>query len=215
MQRTQLPIMTYKVTRLFHGVATIKVLRVLLLYTVVAFCPSPAGASTIDSQLAVNAATACGLVYSCASITGMTFSFSWTGAAHNVWHYTNMSGMNWHSLLLTEVGVPAIDITCTSNLFGCQIVPHGKDGARIVLRAFGNLPGVANGKGFEIGFGCKGDCLSWPAGVTFTAVANGIVPEPATAPMLLLGITALLVRRRSGLRSLAIPEALQPRRELG
>jgi len=206
--------MTYKVIRLCHGVATIKVLSLLLLYSVVALCPAPARANTTEPRLVVDAATACGLVYSCSSITGLTFSFSTTGAAHDVLHYTNLSGMNWHSLLLTEVGEPAIDITCTSNLFACQIVPYGKNGARIVLSAFGNLPGVANGKSFEIGFGCKGDCLGWPDGVTFTAVANGIAPEPATAPMLFLGVAALLARKGAGLWSWAVPETQSPRREL-
>jgi len=197
--------MMYKVTRPCHGVATKKVLRVLLVYAVVALGRAPARANTIDPHLVVNAATGCGLDYPCTSITGLTFSFSSTGAPHDVLHYTNMSGVNWHSLLLTEFGVPAIDITCTSNLFGCQIVPYGKHGARIVLRAFGGLPGVPNGKSFEIGLGCKGDCLSWPEGVTFTAVANGIAPEPATATMLLLGVAVLLAGKRSVLRCLAIP----------
>ena len=202
VQRAQLPSMMYKVTRLCHRVAAIKVVRVLLLFAVVALCRAPARASTVDQPLVVNAATGCGLVYSCASITGLTFSFSSTGRAHDVFHYTNMSGMNWHSLLLMEVGVPAIDITCTSNLFGCQIVPYGKDGARIVLRAFGNLPGVPNGKSFEVGLGCRGDCLSWPEGLTFTAFANGVIPEPGTGPMLLLGIAVLLVGKCSSLRVL-------------
>lgn len=214
MQRAQLPIIMDKVTRLCPGVAIIKVLMVLLLCAVVGLCPAPARASTIDYHLGVNAATGCGFSYSCASITGLTFAFTSTGGAHDVLHYTNMSGMNWHSLLLTEFQVPAIDITCTSNLFGCQIVPYGKDGARIVLRAFGNLPGVPNGKSFEIGLGCKGDCMSWPHGVTFTAVANGFAPEPATAPMLLLGVAILLVGKRSALRCLATPEAQRLRREL-
>src|SRR5215469_18842753 len=194
--------MMYKVTRLCHRVATVNILRVLLLCAVFGLCPAPARASTVGPHLAVNAATGCGLVYSCASITGLTFSFTSTGGAHDVLHYTNTSGMNWHSLLLTETAVPAIDITCTSNLFGCQIVPYGKDGARIVLRAFGNLPGIPNGKSFEIGLGCRGDCLSWPEGLTFTAFANGVIPEPGTGPMLLLGIAVLLVGKCSSLRVL-------------
>lgn len=192
--------MTCKVTRRGHRITTVKVL--LVLYADLAFCPTSARANVVDQSIVVDTALGCGIAYSCAPVTGLTFSFSAMGGPHQVLHYTNLSGMSWHRLILTEVGEPAIDITCTSNLFACQIVPYGDHGARIILRAFGNLPGVAAGKSFEIGFGCRGDCLPWPADVPFTAVADGVVPEPATAPMLLLGVAALFAGQRFKLTGL-------------
>ena len=168
--------------------------KVLLFYTALALCPSSARANSVDHFLAINPATACGIVYSCAPATGLTLFFSSTGSLH-VLHYTNMPGVNWHSRIRTEVGEPAIDMTCMSNLFGCQIVPYGDHGTRIILMAFGNFREVGAGRSFEIGVSCEDDCLSWPSDVAFTAVAKG-VPEPATAPMLLLGVVALFAWKR-------------------
>jgi hypothetical protein len=202
---------TGKVTCLDHCISTVKV---LLIFFALALCPTSARANSVDQSIVVNTAVDCGINYFCVPIIGLTFSFSTTGAPHQVLHYTNMSGVNWYTLTLTEVGEPAIDITCTSNLFGCQIVPYGNHGARIILRAFGNFPGVAVGKSFEIGFGCKGDCLPWPDDLAFTAVANGTAPEPATAPMLLLGVAFLFAGMRPALRYLTKPDAQRPRREL-
>jgi len=182
-----------KLTGVCHCITTVRV--PLIFYAALALCPTWASANTIDQILVVNRAIDCGIDYFCAPIIGLAFSFSSARDGYQVLHYTNMSGVKWYSLILTEVDEPAIDITCTSNLFACQIVPYGNHGARIILRAFGNLPGVAAGKSFEIGFGCKGDCLSWPD-VPFTAVANGAVPEPATAPVLLLGVAALIAGKR-------------------
>jgi hypothetical protein len=188
--------MTSKVTRLGHCIKTFNGL--LIFYAALVLYPASVRANSFDHSMVVDTATGCAIVYSCASITGLRFPISSTAGPHDVFDSTNTSGVNLGSLILTEVGEPAIDITCTSNLFGCQMVPYGNDGARIVVRAFGNLPGVAAGKIFELGYGCKGDCLSWPSDTTSTEVSKRTIPEPATAPMLLLGFAALFRAKAYG-----------------
>ena len=181
--------------------------RVLLLGLVLAILPAMAHASSVDftpafdrmtgvnffrlattttttTPIDVNAALFCGTAYSCTPVSGLTFSFS--AGFLGTLHFTNMSGVSWHSLTVTESGLPAADITCSSNLFTCSVLPDGANGARVVLTAFGTLLGVPAGQSFEIGFGCKGGgCAAWPS-VNFTADVN-LVPEPNTVMLALTG----------------------------
>jgi hypothetical protein len=150
------------------------------------------GALTID----VNAALFCGSAYSCTPLRGLAFTF---GLSAGTLHFTNMSGVSWRSLTVTETGLAAADITCESNLFSCSVLANGTNGARIVLNAFGALIGVPAGQSFEIGFGCKGGgCAAWPS-LNFTADPD-VVPEPNTAMLVLTGFgligSARILRRR-------------------
>ena len=158
-----------------------------------------ATATTATTPLDVNAELFCGTSYSCTPLSGLAFTFSFSTGFEGTLHFTNMSGVSWHSLSVTESGLPAADITCTSNLFSCSVFPDGANGARVVLTAFGTLLGVPAGQSFEIGFGCKsGGCAAWPS-LNFTADAN-LVPEPNTAMLALtclglLGSTDIFRRR--------------------
>src|SRR5271157_2349075 len=48
---------------------------------------------------------------------GLNFSFSVPASGSGKLFFTNTSGVNWTSLTLTETGVPAADIKCSSYLF--------------------------------------------------------------------------------------------------
>ena len=174
--------------------------KLLLLLTAISFFPALASANS--APVIVNNAVGCEAVYSCAQVTSLNFSFMSPGP-QSILHFTNMSGVNWHSLILTEVGEPAFDISCTSNIFSCSIVPYGANGARLILTAFGGLPGVAAGKSFEIGFGCKHDCLDWPSDLEFSVIANGVAPELGTTFLMLTGLLAIFAMNRSRFLGLA------------
>jgi hypothetical protein len=220
--------MTWKLMRLCSSLVSKvsfvdrKAGRVLVLVLALAIIPAMAHASSLDfspvfdhatgvnfsqvasakatgAPLVVNAALFCGSVYSCTAVNALTFTFALSTAIQDTLHFTNLSGVNWHSLTLTETGVAAADINCTSNLFSCSVLPDGANGARIVLTAFGALIGVPAGQSFELGFGCKsGGCLAWP-NTDFEAAAN-LVPEPNAAMLALTGLgllgTVVILRRR-------------------
>lgn len=147
-----------------------------------------ANAAATNTPLNLNKAIGCGSSYSCTALTALTFTIALSTAPQTTQHFTNMSGVSWTSLTLTESGVAASDITCSSNIFSCSVVANGANGARIVLTAFGSLIGVPAGQSFELGFGCKsGGCAAWPS-LNFTADANpNLVPEPNTAMLALTG----------------------------
>jgi len=144
------------------------------------------GSTASGAPLVVNAALGCGTAYSCTAVSALTFSFAISGSSQPTLHFTNLSGANWHSLTLTEMGTASSAIACTSNLFTCSVMADGANGARIVLTVFGNMIGVPAGQSFELGFGCKsGGCAAWPS-TEFSAIAN-LVPEPNTAMLALTG----------------------------
>jgi hypothetical protein len=162
------------------------------------FSPVLASSTSMSAPLVVDAAVSCGASYSCSAVNALSFTFA-LSASQGTLHFTNNSGVSWQSLTLVETGVAAANITCSSNLFSCSVMPDGSNGARIVLTAFGKLIGVPAGQSFELGFGCKsGGCSAWPSSLDFSATAN-TVPEPNTAMLVLTGFgligTALFMRR--------------------
>lgn len=160
-----------------------------------------ASATASSAPVIVDAALFCGSSYSCTAVNALSFTFALSAGSAGTLHFTNMSGVSWHSLTLTEAGIAASDLTCTSNIFSCSITPQGTNGARIVLTVFGSLVGVPAGQSFEVGFGCKsGGCFAWPS-TDFNADAN--VPEPNTAVLALTGFgliaSLVMLRRRHAL----------------
>ena len=170
--------------------------KVFVLAAVLVLCAVGASASSIDPGIIIRDPVGCPSG-GCISITGLNFSFNVPSSGFGILHFLNNSGVTWTSLILTESGVPAVNVSCTSDVFSCSVVQFGQNGARIVLTAVGGLSGIPNGNSFEVILGCKnGDCPHWPAGLEFSAVANASVPEPGTMALVLGGIGALWTRRK-------------------
>jgi hypothetical protein len=150
-------------------------------------------------SIIVNNATYCTTMYTCVAVTSLNFSVSGLnqsnqnkgsnalfGPGSSVLHFTNMSGVNWSKLILTETGMPAGSVICFSNLFSCNVTPNGSNGALIVLTAIGAGQGIAAGQSFEIG--CNGAC---PPQISIIANPSA-ASEPGGLPILLVGLAAML-----------------------
>jgi hypothetical protein len=168
--------------------------KVIVLGMAVLLGVAAANATSIDPTIIIRDPLGCPSG-NCTPV-GLTFGFTVPAAGTGLLHFLNVSGATWHSLLLTETGVAAVNITCSANVFSCAVVPFGQNGAKIVLTAINGLTGIPSGNSFEIILGCaRGDCPKWPAGLDFEAVAN--VPEPGTMALVLTGLGAIFVRRKS------------------
>jgi hypothetical protein len=168
--------------------------KVIVLGIAVLLCVAAANATSIDPTIIIRDPLGCPSG-NCTPV-GLTFGFTVPAAGTGLLHFLNVSGVTWHSLVLTETGVAAINITCSTDVFSCAVVPFGQNGAKIVLTAINGLTGIPAGNSFEIILGCaRGDCPKWPAGLDFEAVAN--VPEPGTMALLLTGLGAIFARRKS------------------
>ena len=171
-------------------------MKVFLFGVVILLCVASANATSIDPGIIIRDPVGCPSG-SCVPITGLSFSFGVPSSGFGVLHFLNASGVTWSSLILTETGVAAINVTCSSNVYSCSVVSFGQNGAKIVLTAAGGLPGILNGHSFEVILGCKNaDCPGWPGGLEFSAVANSSVPEPGTMALLLTGVGAICSRRK-------------------
>ncbi len=175
--------------------------KAVVLVIVIALCAVAAHANPIDPGIIIRDPLGCS-AGNCVTITGLTFNFSVPSAGFGVLHFLNASGVNWTSLILTEVGVAAVNVTCSSDVFSCSVVSFGQNGAKIVLTAVGSaLPGIPNGNSFEVILGCvNGNC--WPGGLQFQAAANA-VPEPGTLALMLTGVGAFFTRRKLRRKALA------------
>jgi hypothetical protein len=125
---------------------------------------------------------------------GLSFTFNAPSAGFGLLHFINTSGVTMSSLILTETGVAAANISCSANIFSCGVVAFGQNGAKLVLTALGPGGGIPNGNSFEILLSCVNETC-WPGGLQFTATANA-VPEPGTMALMLTGLGALLTRRK-------------------
>ncbi len=134
---------------------------------------------------------------------GMNFNFGVPAGGTGTLFLTNTSGVNWTSLTLVEQGhqVPAIDISCHSNLFMSCTAKDLKNGnVAIVLAGIkgGDNPdrGILNGQSFSISFSCVGNHC-WPGGLKFGGHANTLsAPEPGTIALMVTGLGAIVSRRR-------------------
>ena len=177
-------------------------MKTCVLAMVIALGAVAAHANGIDPGIIIRDPLGCPSGH-CIPIPGTSFSFGVPSGGFGLLHFLNASGITWSSLTLTEVGVPAINVTCSSDVFSCGVVAFGQNGAKIVLTALHGLPGIPNGNSFEIILGCtNGACPLWPAGLEFSAVANA-VPEPGTMALLLTGAGAIFARGKLRARSTA------------
>jgi hypothetical protein len=153
-------------------------------------------------QSASGTSTPLGPCGGCTNV-GMNFTFGVPAGGTGKLFFTNTSGVNWTSLTLVEQGhkVPAIDISCHSNLFlSCTAKDLKNGNVAIVLSGIKGSHntdlGILNGKSFSISFSCVGtNC--WPGGLDFSGHANTTsVPEPATIALMVTGLGAMVSRRR-------------------
>jgi hypothetical protein len=129
----------------------------------------------------------------CPVITSNSFTFNAPASGFGFLHFLNGSGQNWTSLIITELAVPASNISCSApGAFLCTLNPFGQNGAQIVLTAGAGLTGIPNGSVLEIQLQCLPQC--WPGGLQFNVVAN--TPEPGTMVLLLTGASAIYIRRK-------------------
>ena len=129
----------------------------------------------------------------CPIITSNSFSFNAPASGSGFLRFQNGSGNNWTSMIITELAVPAANITCSApGAFLCSLQPFGKTGAQIILTAGTGLTGIPNGGVLEITLQCLPQC--WPGGLQFNVVAN--TPEPGTMVLLLTGAGAIYLRRK-------------------
>lgn len=168
--------------------------KVLVFAMLIVLSAVAAHADSIDPGVIIRDPVGCPSG-NCIPVFGLTFSFTTPASGTGALHFLNASGVRWTSLILTEVGVPSVNVSCSSNVFSCSVVSFGQNGAKIVLTAVGAFTGIPAGNSFEIILGCaNGHCPAWPAGLQFDAAAN--VPEPATMALLLTGLGAICTRRK-------------------
>lgn len=149
--------------------------------------------SAYAGPIVANPALECGKGYACVSVTGSRFNVSSaTALAGNrgVLHFLNSSGKTWNKVILTETGMPAVDIDCSSKVFTCTVVAFGDDGAKIILTSGKTSTGILSGRGLEVN--CGGPC---PSQLEVSAVP---LPEPNGALILLAGIVTTLMSLRRG-----------------
>jgi hypothetical protein len=129
----------------------------------------------------------------CVSV-GTTFTFGVPSNGQGTLFFTNASGVDFNNLKLTESGVSANVIGCTTTAFAnCTVSTVNGVTTIFVSGVNSNFAGIPNGQNFSIVFGCVNDTC-WPGGLDFTATAN--VPEPGTMALLLTGIGGIVSRRR-------------------
>src|ERR1700674_1472270 len=69
-----------------------------------------------------------------------TFSFQVPSTGFGTLNFLNNSGATWTSLILTETGVAAANISCSApGVFSCTVVALGSNAAKIVLTATAGL----------------------------------------------------------------------------
>jgi hypothetical protein len=180
-------------------------MKACVLGMVLAVCAAAAHAGSItDPVIVIRDPVGCPS-HACVTVTGFTFGFSVPSSGFGVLNFLNASGATWKSLILTETGVAAANITCSApGVFSCTVVALGSNSAKIVLTATAGFTGVPNGNSFEIILGCV-NSTCWPGNLSVAAAANA-VPEPGTVALMLtgLGVLFLLVtRRKLGAKALA------------
>jgi len=137
---------------------------------------------------------------------GSTFTFQTPANGSGTLFFTNESGENWTSLELIEKGEPAADISCAAYVFASCTVTTLKNGSVEILMseskggALWSNTGVPNGGSFSLTFKCVGSSC-WPGNLKFGAGADGsnppsVVPEPATISLMVMGMGALVSRRK-------------------
>jgi hypothetical protein len=173
-------------------------LKTCFLVLVVALGSVAASASSLDPQIIIRDPVGC--PSNACTPVGLSFSFTVPQGGFGLLHFINASGVTMNSLILTETGVAAANISCGADTFSCVVMSFGT-GAKLVLTALGPTGGIPNGNSFEVLLSCV-NSTCWPNNLQFTATANA-VPEPATMALMLTGIGALITRRKLRAKAVA------------
>jgi hypothetical protein len=170
-------------------------MKAFVLGMALSVCAAAAHAGSInDPRVIIRDPVGCPS-HACVSVTGFTFGFSVPSSGFGVLNFLNASGSTWKSLILTETGVAAANISCSApGVFSCSVIALGATGAKIVLTATGGFTGIPNGNSFEVILSCVSSTC-WPGGLNVDAAANA-VPEPASVALMLTGLGALVTRRK-------------------
>src|SRR5713101_8216046 len=115
-------------------------MKACVLGLVIAVCAVAAHADSIDPRIIIRDPVGCP-ANNCVSV-GLTFTFTVPSAGFGTLHFLNVSGVAMNSLILTETGVAAANISCSANVFSCGVVAFGQNGAKLVLTALGGGVGI-------------------------------------------------------------------------
>ena len=174
-------------------------LKTCLLVLVVALGSAAALASPLDPRIIIRDPVGCPS-NNCTPV-GLSFSFNVPQGGFGLLHFINASGVTMNSMILTETGVAAANISCAADTFSCAVVAFGQNGAKLVLTALGPTGGIPNGNSFEILLSCVNAC--WPSNLQFNVTANAVVPEPGTMALMLTGVGAFFTRRKLRAKAVA------------
>jgi PEP-CTERM motif len=171
-------------------------IKLILLGLVIVLAAVGASANPLDPGIIIKDPVC---TQPCPTITSNTWSFNAPQSGFGFLHFINGTGSTWTSLIITELGVAAQNISCQpSQAFTCIVNPFGQNGAQLIFTAGGGLTGIPNGGIIEIGLSCNPTC--WPGGLQFNVVANA-VPEPGTMVLLLGGLGAIYARKKRAKRA--------------
>jgi hypothetical protein len=139
----------------------------------------------------------------CPPGVGLTFTFSANASGGGILTFTNVSGENWTTLLITTGSIPfLVDpalIVCTTNAF-VSCTPQSLGGGTTGIYLSGTndfFHGIPNFDVFTINLNDFGSSTgSWGANRSFAAAANVTLPEPLTLTLLGAGLGALVAYRK-------------------
>ena len=98
-------------------------MKACVLGMVLAVCAAAAHAGSITDPLIVIRDPVGCPSHACVSVTGFTFSFTVPSKGFGTLNFLNASGTTWKSLILTETGVAAANITCSApGVFSCAAI---------------------------------------------------------------------------------------------
>jgi len=136
-----------------------------------------------------------------------SFCFGWDPTASSIGftisnsggyqlYAVNLGGLPYRALQITSlrlfISATGIDITCASNIFAnCSVTEHPHN----TWVSFSDGK-ILPGQYFSLNLGCSSGTCSWPAGTSVSVLSGTNVPEPDSMALIMMGIGAILTRRK-------------------